>query len=258
MNDFDWSLLAAPFATGLLVLATHVPLGREVLKRGIIFIDLAIAQVAGIGVMLAQLMEWSHADHEGSDAMTQLTAALAACAGAALLTWTGKRWPEIQEALIGLLFVFAASAGILLLAHNPHGGEHLRDLLAGQILWVNWPQLLVPGIAYAAILVLWSVLGKRLGDGGFYLLFALTVTLSVQLVGVFLVFASLIAPAIASRGRNGWRGIAVAYGIGAVGYALGLAMSAWWDLPSGAAIACMLCALACTGLVKRKSVRMAA
>jgi zinc/manganese transport system permease protein len=109
--------------------------------------------------------------------------------------------------LIGLLFVFAASAGILLLAHNPHGGEHLKDMLAGQILWVNWPQLALPAVIYAVILVFWFALRQRFGDGGFYLLFALMVTFSVQLVGVFLVFTSLIAPAIASRSRAGWRGL---------------------------------------------------
>jgi zinc/manganese transport system permease protein len=248
MNDFDWSLLAAPFAAGLLVLLTHVPLGREVLRRGIIFIDLAIAQVAGLGVMIAQILEWGNGDSV-TDPVTQLTAAVAACAGAVLLTWSGKRWPEIQEALIGLLFVFSASAGILLLAHNPHGGEHLKDMLAGQILWVSWPQLALPTALYAVVLLLWFTLRQRFGDGGFYLLFALTVTLSVQLVGVFLVFTSLIAPALASRGTQGDKGLRRGYAIGALGYALGLAASAWWDLPSGAAIACVLCLLATIGLI---------
>ena len=67
----------------------------------------------------------------------QVAAALAALAGALLLTWTERRWPDVQEALIGVVFVLAASGGILLLANNPHGGEHLRDLLVGQILWVG-------------------------------------------------------------------------------------------------------------------------
>lgn len=252
MNDIDWSLLAAPFAAGLLVLATHVPLGREVLRRGIIFIDLAIAQVAGLGVMVAQMLEWNHGNSD-LDWPTQLTAAVAACAGALLLTWSGKRWPEIQEALIGLLFVFAACAGILLLAHNPHGGEHLKDMLAGQILWVTWAQLALPAVLYAIVLVLWNTVRQRFGDGGFYLLFALTVTFSVQLVGVFLVFASLIAPALASRNRARGKGLRFAYLIGALGYGIGLAASAWWDLPSGAAIVCVLCLLASTGLVRHQA-----
>jgi zinc/manganese transport system permease protein len=256
MSEIDFSLLLVPFAAGLLVLSTHVPLGREVLRRGIIFIDLAIAQIAGLGLMLAQLFEWSHADsaHAGAvDWATQLTAAVAACLGAMLLTWSGKRWPEIQEALIGLLFVFAASAGILLLAHHPHGGEHLKDLLAGQILWVSWPQLALPALFYAVVLALWFGLRRSFGDGGFYLLFALTVTLSVQLVGVFLVFASLIAPALASRHGEGAAGLRRGYAVGALGYALGLAASAAWDLPSGAAIACVLCLLAGIGLVTQGS-----
>ena len=82
----------------------------------------------------------------------QLAAATAACLGALLLTWTEKRWPEVQEAQIGVLFVLAATAGILLLAKNPHGGEHLRDLLAGQILWVSYAQLAWPLLVTLAAL----------------------------------------------------------------------------------------------------------
>ena len=133
--SIEWGLLAAPFAAGLLVLATHVPLGIEVLRRGIIFIDLAIAQVASLGVVAADLAGWQ------SPWSIQAAAGAAALAGALLLTWSEKRWPDLQEALIGLLFVTAAAAGILLLANHPHGGEHLKDLLAGQVLWVGWGQL---------------------------------------------------------------------------------------------------------------------
>jgi zinc/manganese transport system permease protein len=247
--EIEWRLLVVPFLAGLLVLATHVPLGREVLRRGIIFIDLAVAQVAGLGVMTANLAGWG--GEGGVDAPTQASAAVAACLAAMLLTWSGRRWPEIQEALIGLLFIFAACAGILLLANNPHGGEHLRDLLAGQILWVGWQQLVLPAVAYVALLALWTLRQRQLGDIGFYLLFALTVTLSVQLVGVFLVFTSLIAPALASRNRPGRSGMWIGYGIGALGYALGLAASALWDVPAGPAIAAILCLLALTGLRRR-------
>jgi zinc/manganese transport system permease protein len=246
MNGIDWNLLLVPFAAGLLVLATHVPLGREVLRRGIIFIDLAIAQVAALGVIAARLGDG------GGDAIfdwrTQIAAATAACAAALLLTWSGRRWPEIQEALIGLLFVFAACAGILLLADNPHGGEHLKDLLAGQILWVGPAQLLAPAIVYSLLLMYWFRQRTALRDTGFYVLFALAVTLSVQLVGVYLVFTSLIAPALASRRRSGRGALLMAYGIGTLGYALGLLASALWDLPAGPAIAATLCLLALTGL----------
>ncbi len=229
--NFDWSLLAAPMAAGLLVLATHVPLGMEVLRRGIIFIDLAVAQVAGLGVMVALMLDWD------SPLAVQGSAATAALAGAFLLTWTEKRFPDVQEALIGLLFVVAAAAGILALAGNPHGGEHLQDLLAGQILWVGWARLAPVAVLYALVLILWFLFRQRLGRVGFYLLFALTVTASVQLVGVLLVFTSLIAPALAMRGRQRWR-LAGAYGFGAVAYAVGLALSALADLPAGATIVC--------------------
>ena len=247
----DLNLLIVPLCAGMLVLATHVPLGREVLSRGIIFIDLAIAQVAGLGVMAAQLAGWGNTEG-GPGFATQITAALAACAGALLLTWSGRRWPEIQEALIGLLFVISACVGILLLAHNPQGGEHLRDLFAGQILWVNWPQLAVPAVVYAVLLALWLRYGQRLGDIGFYLVFALTVTLSVQLVGVFLVFASLIAPALASRHLPGLAGVWRGYLVGFFAYALGLAVSSVVDLPPGPTVVCFLGGAAVLGLLPKR------
>lgn len=239
--NIEWTLLAAPFAAGLLVLATHVPLGMEVLRRGIIFIDLAIAQVAALGVIAAGLAGWENAW------AVQGAAAAAALAGAVLLTWSEKRWPDIQEALIGLLFVTAAAAGILLLANNPHGGEHLQDLLAGQILWVGWPQLLPVAALYAVVLVLWAMFGSRFGRAGFYALFAVVVTASVQLVGVLLVFASLIAPAVALRALGRGR-LAASWLLGALGYGLGLVISALFDLPAGAAIVCCLAGMAAIAL----------
>jgi len=253
MESLDWTLLIAPFAAGLLVLATHVVLGIDVLRRGIIFIDLAIAQVAALGAVAASLTDLDAIFHDlphgiGAQVGTQLAAALAAGAGALLLTWCERRWPDIQEALIGLVFVFAAAAGILLLAHHPHGGEHLRDLLAGQLLWVSWQQLLPVAVLYVGVLALWFGPARRWPRLGFYLLFALTVTASVQLVGVLLVFASLIAPAVATRAFSGGRRIAIGYLVGAAGYALGLGLSLVADLPAGATVVCSLCLTALAGL----------
>jgi zinc/manganese transport system permease protein len=250
LQGLDPGLLLAPFAAGLLVLATHVPLGIEVLRRGIIFIDLAVAQVAALGAVAASLVDLDAVFHgiglHGLGA--QLAAGLAAILGALLLTWSERRWPEIQEALIGLVFVFAAAAGILLLAHHPHGGEHLRDLLAGQLLWVNWQQLLPVAIIYVGVLALWLGPAQRWPRLAFYLLFAVTVTASVQLAGVLLVFTSLIAPAVATRALRGrWR-IPAAYLVGAAGYAGGLALSLYVDLPAGATVVCCLCLLALAGL----------
>ena len=226
-NAIDFSILLPALLAGLLVLATHVPLGIQVLSRGIVFIDLAIAQIATLGVIAADRMGF-----EPEGWVAQAAAVAAALAGAALLTWTERRWPEIQEALIGVLFALAASGGMILVANNPHGGEHLQELLAGQILWVSYAQLLPVAILSAVILGLWFSLGRRIGRFGFYALFAFAVTASVQLVGVYLVFASLIVPALASRAFSARRLLA-AYAVGATGYALGLGLSTLFDLPSG-------------------------
>jgi zinc/manganese transport system permease protein len=236
--NLDFSIIGPAFVAGLMVLSTHVPLGRQVLSRGIIFIDLAIAQVAGIGVIVAANLGWNEHGLAG-----QLAAFVAALGGAILLWALEKLWPDIQEALIGVLFVVAACVGILLLAHNPEGGEHLRDLLVGQILWVDYHSLLVPALIYAAILAVWFLLPGRDHPLIFYPLFAVMVTISVQLVGVYLVFASLILPSIAARRRAGHGGLWLGYLLGAAGYGLGLLLSLLFDLPAGALIVCSL--LAC-------------
>lgn len=230
-EGLDISILGPACLAGLLVLSTHVPLGQQVLSRGIIFIDLAIAQVAALGVIAAQ---YFGVDEHGYG--VQIAAAAAALAGGALLTFTDRHWPEYQEALIGTLFVLAATGGLLLLANNPHGGEHLKDLLVGQILWVSFAQLIPAALFSALILaVLWLRRGSLPGVM-FYGIFALAITASVQLVGVYLVFASLIVPALATAGMRGTQRLISAYLIGAFGYASGLMLSAVLDLPSGALI----------------------
>src|SRR3954463_12747420 len=178
----DWGILGPALIAGLLVLATHVPLGVQVLDRGIVFIDLAIAQIAGLGVIAADALGMP----EGGVAV-QFAAASAALLGAWLLTWTERRGPQQQDALIGGMFVLAACLGILLLASNPHGGEHLKDLLVGQILWVDTTQLAwLAGITAMLLAAIHSGAMRRLGRFGFYGVFAIAVTASVQLVGVYL------------------------------------------------------------------------
>lgn len=244
------SILGPAFLAGLLVLATHVPLGAQVLQRGIVFIDLAIAQVAGLGVVVADRL-----GYEPQGWGVQVAAVGAALAGALLLTWTEKRWPDVQEALIGVLFVLAACTGLLLMSGDPHGGEHLKDLLVGQILWVSYGQLWPVAALSAVILALWFGFGQRLGRLGFYVLFACAVTASVQLVGVYLVFSSLIVPALACRLLTGRRKLAVSYALGALAYGVGLAASALFDLPSGAVIVLTLAGLAAPvyGLTARRA-----
>lgn len=246
MNDIDLSILTPAFIAGVLVLLTHVPLGMKVLARGIIFADLAVAQIAGLGVVIAGLAGYSK-----QPILVQLIAAASALVGAALLSWIERSLPAVREAGIGLLFVLAASGGILLMSHDTHAGEHLKDLLVGQILWVGNGQIIATAVLSVAIMAIWIGFRQKLGSFGFYALFAIAVTASVQLVGVYLVFASLIVPALATHKLRNKR-MLIAYAIGVTGYAAGLLFSVWLDLPTGAAI---VWAMALTGaalmLIKR-------
>jgi len=235
----DWTIIGPAFVAGLIVLSTHVPLGHEVLKRGIIFIDLAIAQIAGLGVIAAHSMNWEQHGFE-----VQVAAVSAAMIAAIGLNWTEKRWPKQQEPLIGILFILAATGGILLLAGNPHGSEHLRELLVGQILWSTWGSLAPIAGLYAVLLLLWFTLGERFGALGFYVIFAIAVTASVQIVGIYLVFASLIIPALATRSMLRGRRLIVGYAIGALSYFIGIALSAIFDFPTGAIVVWAMAAIA--------------
>ena len=224
----ELSILGPALLAGILVTLTHVPLGRRVLARGIIFLDLAVAQFAVLGLITAHTFHWRpHSWHE------QLVAMVAAIIGVLILNATEKRWPDIQEALIGSMFVLASSGSIILLANNPHGGEQLKELLVGQILWVSYSQLIPVAIIYAVVLGIWFKL-KQTSSMVFYLLFAVSITASVQLVGIYLVFASLIIPALAIRKQV--NGLWLGYLIGITGYASGLVLAAIFDLPAGAMI----------------------
>ncbi len=248
LGDLDTSILLPAFAAGLLVLATHVPLGGAVLGRGIVFLDLAIAQIAGLGVVIAHGLAGEETE-AASAWITQLGAVGMALLGALLLHWRERRSPGRQEAVIGVAFVAAACAALLLMSRDPHGAEHLQDLLVGQILWSTWAGLLPLAAVTGLVLAAWFGLGLRRSPLGFYLLFAVTITASVQVVGVYLVFASLIVPALAAGERP-----VRAFGIGALGYGLGLAGSALFDLPAGAAIvlALIATAMAFAGLVQAR------
>jgi zinc/manganese transport system permease protein len=244
--SFDWSVLGAPLLAGLVVAAVHVPLGRRVLERGIIFIDLTLAQVAALGAVLGEI--W-HVGGEGW--ASHLPDAVAAFAAAGLLAWTARRFPDVQEALIGTLFVVAASAAVLAVAHSPHGSEHLEELLSGQILWVTAGEVAAVAAVFAPLLAVWALWG-RTREAAFYFLFAIAVVASVRVIGVFLVFATLILPALAAHGLAGRRALVLGYGLAAAGYAVGLWLSVPLDLPAGPLIVCTLAALALlTALVRR-------
>lgn len=224
-------LIAPALCAGILVALTHVPLGQEVLKRGIIFLDLAVAQIAGLGaIVAATLFEWA-------GPLAQIPAFVAALMAALVFSKIEHHGQTVQEAFIGCAFVLAASVAILIFSGDPHAGEEVSTLLAGQILWVQWPELFVTAAIYlpvAGIIFFRPEMAQRY----FYVLFALSITLSVQLVGVYLVFASLILPALATLYLSGRRALAKGYITAFVSILLGLVVSVVFDLPSGPTLVC--------------------
>lgn len=225
-------ILLPAFVAGLLVLSTHVPLGFQVLKRGIIFIDLAIAQIAGLGAIVVEV----NGINEHLFAINYLVAVVFALAGASIVALF-ERYAKAQlEALIGCLYVLSATAAFLLLAHDPHGGDLLKQVLSGQILWVTFEDIYVHALIYAALLLLMLSKPRLLSGKGFYFIFAVAITSSVQLVGVFLVFSTLIMPTLICTKLTGNKKYGYAYGMGLTSYLLGLILSASYDLPSGASI----------------------
>ncbi|MGQ0527210.1 MAG: metal ABC transporter permease [Alphaproteobacteria bacterium] len=231
-------LLAPAFFAGLAVSVIHVPLGQEVLKRGIIFIDLAIAQIAAMGVVCARI--FLGIDYGSTPYFVALAFALL---GSALFAWLGRKAPQYQEAFIGCSFVIAASLILIFLANDPHGGEQVEGLLAGQILWVGWQQTLMATALYAAAAVAWFLLPQR-RHVLFYILFPVVVTLSVQLVGVYLVFASLILPALGAVPFSERHQLAAGYAIAFLAVLSGLIVSVIADLPAGPMLVCSFAALA--------------
>jgi zinc/manganese transport system permease protein len=243
-----WPALLA----GILVLSTHIPLGQEVLRRGIIFLDLAIAQVAMFGLIAASYLGID-VYFEHGHSLQNLFAIVAAVLGAMLIYKLRRYDAKIQEALIGILFILAATGSILLLSQESRGGERLKELLVGQILWVQAKDLVGVGILYVFVISFWLDLKNKM-ESIFYPLFAITITFSTQLVGVYLVFASLIIPALATY-RDGQPFIP-AWAIGIIGYASGLVISALMDLPSGATIAwCLTITAGLYTLIKKLRTR---
>lgn len=223
----DWMILLPPLVAGLLVLLSHIPLGMQVLQRGIVFIDLAIAQLAALGGVIAMQWEWTVLP---IDLARMLGGVVLALTGTSLVALICRYLPQYREALIGLLYALSASVLMVLLAYDPQGNRALLQSLNGDILWVSWSQ-----IAWLALVtpVAWFSC-RRPMSFGFYPVFAVVVTVSVPIMGIYLVFCSLIAPALVVRmlnGRSFWGWLT-----GVVGYLSGLLLSLLLDWPAGATL----------------------
>lgn len=214
---------------GLMIALTHAPLGIEVLRRGIIFIDLAVAQIAGLGLVVGNMFI-----HDPSPWLIQFIALACAVAAGLFFRKVETAMPERQEAIIGCTFVLAASLALLLLADHPHGGEEVKHLLSGQMLFVTWTDVAKHAPIYALILLAWFSKPEVRNNMGFYLIFALAITSSVQLVGVYVVFASLILPALAAVQVK--RPYLVAWLCGVAAVLSGIAFAVAFDMPAGPVI----------------------
>jgi zinc/manganese transport system permease protein len=204
-------VLFLPFLACLIVTGIHVYLGIHVISRKVIFVDIALAQIAAVGATVAFLLGYDPRS-EGAYFFSLGFAILAAVIFALTRT-KHERVP--QEAVIGLTYATASAAAILLADISPHGAEHLHDLLAGSIVWVTPGQIVKTAILYALIGVFHAIYGKRfllislrpeeayaqgirvrLWDFIFYLSFGVVITSAVQIAGVLLVFCYLVAPAV--------------------------------------------------------------
>src|SRR5436189_3988607 len=255
-----WEVMLWPIVACVLLPWLLVYLGLHVVQRGIIFIDIAMAQMASLGICLAVLL---HLNLEG---WTTFAIALGfTLAGAAIFSVTGKRASQIpQEAVIGISYVVAAAAAVLLLSRAAEGDEEIKNMLVGNILLVTPREVWERFALFLAVGVLHFVLRKnfllvsfdrdgayqkglrvRWWDFLFYAVFGLVVTSFVRIAGVLLVFSYLIVPAVCgiNLATRISRRLLIGWMIAWLGGIAGLFLSFWSDLPSGAAIVCTVVAL---------------
>lgn len=221
-------LLIYPFLACVMLILIHAYYGVHILERGIIFVDLSLAQFIGLGIALSFLFPL----HD--DGWTRnLFAGAFAVAGAMLLAFSRRLKKAVNiEAFIGVLYVFSFASSILVLDRTPHGLEEFKTILNGNILWVTSAELFTTFIVYSGVGTFLMVFRKRFsslsfeGKGGavwdflFFLSFAVVLVKSVQMVGILQVFAFLIIPALIGRLIAG-----TAYGALAAGWLIGLAAS---------------------------------
>jgi zinc/manganese transport system permease protein len=218
-----------PVAALLLGVLALAPLGGQVLSRGVVFIDLAVAQAAAAAALWAAAV----VDHPNAWT-TQLMATSGAMLCAYAVSWLSRSWPQQREALIGLLYVLGASMALLGAGQDPHGRDRLSQLLAADVLWANWQQVMVLAACALAVALSRRWLQR---DAVFYPGFALVASLAVPVLGLFVVFAALIAPGLWQRA--GWPP-ALAWLGAMLASALGLLLSWSLDAPSGACVALTL------------------
>jgi zinc/manganese transport system permease protein len=248
--------LAAPFAASLILTGIHAYLGVHVVERGVIFVDLSLAQIAALGSTIALLLT----DGDPHGPWTYWISLLFTFIGAAIFSTIRSKKARIpQEAIIGISYAVASAAAILAMSKATSESEHLKDMLVGNILAVSWPEVGKTAVLYAAVGLFHYIFRKpflaismdhdkaeasglnvKLWDFLFYASFGFVVTSSVSIAGVLLVFCYLIVPSVAAMlySQHIGKRLAIGWTMGTVVSALGIYLSVHLDLPTGATMVC--------------------
>jgi zinc/manganese transport system permease protein len=250
--------LAAPFVASLILTGIHAYLGVHVVERGVIFVDLSLAQIAALGGTIALLLPITNGDPH-APSVYWISLGFTFIGAAVFSTIRGHRARIPQEAIIGICYAVASAASILAMSKATSESEHLKDMLVGNILAVSWSEVGETALLYGAIGLFHWIFRKnfllismnpreaaqrglsiRLWDFLFYASFGFVVTSSVAIAGVLLVFCYLIVPSVAAMlySDHVGRRLAIGWTMGTVVSALGVYLSLMLDLPTGATIVC--------------------
>ena len=246
-------IMLPAFIECLVLVGIHSYLGIHVIKRGVIFVDLALAQMAAFGTVVAFIYHY-----QPDSMMAFVFSLIAAIIGAFIFSLLKQKKSEIPlEAGIGVTYAIFSAATILLIEKAPHGGEHIQEILTGSLLWVQWKTIIIVVIVYSVVGIFHFIfkdkfitisedsekaqadgINVRLWDFLFYLSFGVVITLSVRTAGVLLVFVFLIAPSLFTMMvTTGWRArLIIGWIVGTLVSISGLIISYKFDLPTGPSV----------------------
>jgi zinc/manganese transport system permease protein len=258
MDSATLAFLAAPFVASLILTGIHAYLGVHVIERGVIFVDLSLAQIAALGAAIAILLPITGGDPH-APVVYWISLGFTFIGAAVFSTIRGHRARIPQEAIIGICYAVASAAAILAMSKATSESEHLKDMLVGNILAVSWDEVAKTAALYGAIGIFHYIFRKkflaisldhegavarglsvRFWDFLFYASFGFVVTSSVAIAGVLLVFCYLIVPSVAAMlyADTVGRRLAIGWTMGTIVSAIGVYLSLVLDLPTGATIVC--------------------
>jgi zinc/manganese transport system permease protein len=259
-----FDLMLVPIVAGLVILSIHAYLGLHVIARGVIFVDLAFAQIAALGATVGLLMGVEH--HTATALGFSLGFTLL---GALIFSFSRLRNTVVpQEAIIGITYVVASAAVLLLAGFTSEGAEHVSETLTGTLIWVTWPQVIRVALVYVILGGVYVFFRKqfarvsfnpdrvpraRLWDFFFYVTFGVAITFSVPIAGVLLVFSFLVIPAVVAFlfTNQLTTALLLAWLAGALALVAGVAASFVWDLATGPLLVCAFGLMLLLALVAR-------